>query len=281
MQSTIDRCNTSTPAFRSQSAIAQGRLETADEFLKAADAEPDPQLSSHYKYQAAARAADQGDYVRALGILDSYSEQERRADPGVVTSRSAYELEAIEQLRKRRDFQALQRLIDKSPQPPRTLLTAAEVLLAAKDESFGMLLLAESRRSLEKNPVDEPYFYVRFLNAYAKAIPSETATVFKESLLGLSQIKQPEPNAKFWWAPLSVELRMLPLPPPVLDLEPQYVTASIKSLDSAEDRTTFRLSVLRLVLQRYEDERKQQDQKRRPAAPPKIKGRGNTAPRDH
>jgi hypothetical protein len=131
--------------------------------------------------------------------------------------------------------------------------------------------------------MDEPLSYLSLLGAYARYVPSETPAVLKEVVTGLNGIKPPvfAPDAKFkfWWAQLADDLRPWPIPN-LLDLDPAYLSATVKLLDSAADRTAFRLSLLRSTLQRYGREKAESQQKLQ-APPAKNKGRDGVAPSNH
>jgi hypothetical protein len=252
-----------------------------DDFLEAAESDPDAGQRGYYKSWAARKADDAGQPIRALEIIRSYTEDEREAYPQWSFDYQDYENSAIEELYQRHDLPGLQSLIDNSPRRPQTLMAVAHQLFAAKDESFGLLMLTEARRAMEKTQLDEYLSYWSMLNAYARYIPAETGAVLKEVVIGLNGIEPPafgpKVKFKFWWGTFAQDLRPSPMAPQVLDLDPQYVSTTIKLLYSMENRTAFRLSLLRSTLTRY-DREKWEAEKKQQVAPTKRKGRDNVAP---
>jgi hypothetical protein len=281
IQSVLDECKRRQPSSGPEKRRIEKKLETEEDYLKAAEEEPEPGTRGNYKSWAARMADHEGRVVRALEIMNSLTEEEREAYPVWVSDHHNYQEEAIRELYRRHDYPALQTLMDKSPTRPQTLLAVSRMLFAAKDESFALPILSEARRSLERTQVDEPFFYWSFLSVYARYVPSEAAAVLKETVIGINGIKPPVPDSKtkmtFTWARLSEDLRPLPITLDVLDLDPQYVTATIKLLEAVQDRTSFRLNLLRGALQRYQREKMEAEQKRE-VAPAKSKGRDSVAP---
>jgi hypothetical protein len=104
MQSVLDDCKHRQPVSKIEATMVEKKLESTDDFLKAAEAGEDARDRALYKVRAAQKAHEAKDFVRALEIVNSLTEDEREAHPAWVSEHNSYEYDALLELYRRHDY---------------------------------------------------------------------------------------------------------------------------------------------------------------------------------
>lgn len=265
VRAAIELCKTKASPMigRTVDAELTGKFAgTADELLRAATDESNASTRAMMKVRAALKL-EGTDPVRAVDILDSLTPEERKKTAG--NARSILAFRALEAAYKAHDTPAMQRILDHTPDEdrPQTLLSAASLVFRAKDESLGLAYLGQARAALEKwDPQDNWRPFLTLVNLYAEHMPSETTNVLAEATAGIGRVKpRPSGTPGIHVPAMGDELRLVGLNPAALDMDPEYVAASIKQIDNPASRTVLRLGLLQACLRRYEG----------PPQPPKPK----------
>ena len=277
IQASLDTCKAEAPEEEQHDDF--GACNTADSCLKLADTVPTAERRARLKMEAAVRAREEKDSVRSLAILDTLTEDEREWIPEWVNDYENFGREAMEQLYKLHDTQAIQRLIDRFPDSLRAqmILNLAGVREVRDDKPYATLLLTEARRVLEKFPTDSPFTYLELMNLHSELLPNEAPQTFAFVTTALDKItyidfnKEDKKNKKagkdrplFGYPKPGRLLEPVMINPILIDQDEPYITAAINLLSDPETRIAFRLTFLRYSLKRYDQARKEREQLRAP-----------------
>lgn len=277
LRAAVDKCKGLNPQINRNVTYLEARTRDAapGELLNQAAETSDARSRASLKEEAARQAEREKDYLRAFEIMESFTAEER--DAWVMWSRTL-QLEAqqaIAAFYRAHDLQGVQQLIARVPdnQRARMMLHAADLGFRSKDPAYGITMLTQARRELEKNPVtDDYYLYLSLLYSYAHEVPEESTSVLRLAVKGLNDFKVPE-KAKI--KPLEPGWRLNPImmPPTLLDSDPQMVSAAIAEVKSPQARIAMRLGLLQACLQRYQGPAKPPARKAdsKPPAPPAPK----------
>lgn len=262
VRAAIDACREFTDEWQKE-RVERELVRTAerDDPLRAAADAADPKESARLKQEAARKVA-RDEPARALEILDSLTPEERRAQPQWTQFRSAYSIQALQQLYKRGDFQAIQQLLDRTPDDDRAAQQLNYGGMLARDKNpLAITILADARREMSQHPSPEPHIWLSLLTAYANQLPTELPQVLSEVIAGLNALDygwrslDPEGRIKMRANRFSDLMEPVPLTPTLLELEPAFLSASLQQLTSVADRQSFRLGLLEACLARREKEK--------------------------
>jgi hypothetical protein len=276
LQAAVENCKRMSPAnTRNVNDVeTRNRDSAAAELLKEAADTADAHPRAMLKQQAARRAMREKDYARALEIYDSFTPEERKAYPTWRWERGGAAQVALEAWYKAHDLQAVQQVIARAPDNERASLTlnAASLGFLSKDPSYGLVMLTQARRELEKNPVtDNHRVYMELLRLYARNAPEEAVSVLRLVVSGINSFKEPE-NARVRWMPPGWKLQPIGLPAAVLDSDPEMAAAAIAEIKSPQARIAMRLGLLQACLQRYQQPTTPATPARKTESKPKSKG---------
>lgn len=279
LQAAVDNCKAADAEARrnvkQMESFADDR--PARELLSQAADAGDAQSRADLKMRAAEQAQHAGEYLRALDILTSLAPEEREARPAWESRWDMIAGQAIRDRYKAHDLQAIQNIIGQAPDTQRAslMMSASALAYIAKDDGYGLAMLTQARRELEKNPVSDNYNpYLRLLISYSAHVPEEAASVLRLTVEGINNFKVPE-GAKIRPAEPGWRLQEISLPAALLDSDPQMVSAAISELKSPQARVAMRLGLLHACLGRYTATNKPPSQ---PAAPAKPKPKPDPKP---
>jgi hypothetical protein len=256
LQAAVDNCKATDAPTRRNVAAAESYADNrpASELLAQAADTSDARSRAHLKLTAAQEAESAGEYQRALDILAGLTPEERDAQPIWSSRWRMIAMKATRNSYKAHDLQTIQNVLAEAPGDLRASLMVDISFLAyaAKDEGYGLTMLTQARRELEKNPVTDNYMpYLSLLNAYAARLPEEGAQVLRLAVDGINNFKVPE-GAKMRPVDFGWQLRPVHLPAALLDSDPQMVSAAVSELKTPQARIAMRLGLLQACLQRYQ-----------------------------
>jgi hypothetical protein len=180
LQSAINSCQADTAGIDHPDELVDIglTLTTSDDLWAAAQHESLVKKRVHYKVMAATKALrEDKDAIRALEIWDSFSTEERQAEPSWARER----LEAAEKAKlewyKLHDTRDIEPAIERTPLDvqPELQLRVGAALLVQEDRGLGMRMLADARGTLEQIEVNDPNVYMMLLTTYAGWLPEQTA----------------------------------------------------------------------------------------------------------
>lgn len=232
--------------------------KSPDEVLSTASQSADVRQRALDKINSAMRLAN-SDPLRALAIFDKLSDEERAAWPGWQRSRSSVAGMGIVKFEREADLASARKIVDSSPheQKPQLLEQYSSAAERLKDPVGAVSALREARQLLQHVDLDDNWQpWITLLNRYARLMPEEAPFVAREAMAGWDKTKTyTRDEAAKKGRALSTQspenLSMISLDPTVAEIDPQAMDAAVKLLNSPARRTVMRLSLARLVLQRY------------------------------
>jgi hypothetical protein len=254
IQATLARCRqalgaSTRPAARE--AADGSQPQTVEDLLRAAGETSDRKLRVDYLMRAAVLAAEQGDYERAVDILDRVSLLDR---PGIGESwedlRWGYATELAYAQLKRGDIQGMHRTIEAIPPAvrPFTQLSMAARTLKDKDQPRALEFARAARKGMERvTAAAAVKAHLPLLRLYAQLSPDEATPILHETAQAINRAaRSSSAGAAELAAPLAndILLSSYRLPPSLLDLDEQGVASAVASVESPAVRAALRLSLL-------------------------------------
>ncbi|HXR38244.1 MAG TPA: hypothetical protein VN776_04100 [Terracidiphilus sp.] len=255
LQSAVTSCQGNFPtgdADELQDALLN--LRTSADYWAAAQSETALKKRVHYKLMAATKALrEDQDPVRALEIWDSFSAEERAAQPTWLRDRGPAAEQAILEYYKLHDARGVALAIEHTPPAarPKLQLALATTLFAHEDRGLGTQMLTEARRTLERVEVDDPDVYLTLLTTHARFLPAEAPQAFSLAVSGLNRIPVDPPAGEHWKPSRGYDFSPLQFGPSMLDMDADLVRSAINTLASPVDRARFRLGYIHGALERY------------------------------
>jgi hypothetical protein len=246
----VAQCEQNGPGGQKREvALQQKQLKTADDYLNAADAATDVAERALFKSRAMIML-EKSDPARALDIAESFTEEEAKANHDGVNLRPNIIHRAIGQLVKEKDYQALQRVIDRQGHDWRlaVLVEAAQASRPA-DQSFARLMYGEARRELADTTVRDPHLLMAVLQLASSLAPEEESAVLREICAAINAMPADDPKGPgIHFLPLWYSFGPMNTPPGIADLDDGSLKATIDTLKAPQYRVAFRLSLTRASL---------------------------------
>ena len=258
----LGRCKPSLDEIargRANEALNDKPLKTVDDLLRAAEEAADHNVRTFHLMRAASMAAQQRDYDRAIGILDSISSDGRelikRAWEG---GRWDYAARSAFVHARSGDYAAMRKVIADTPANlrPLTLIDVAEKLSGAGDQNVATELAHEARRTLEKASISESKMVetrISLVRLFAKLAPAETPAALQEMADAINRTMQTEqvkqkaqegnPRGALLLAPIS-------LPASLLEIDDLGVQQTASSIKPPISRVRVRLGLLASSLEK-------------------------------
>jgi hypothetical protein len=244
---------------RVDEALSDKPLKSVDDFMQAAERAADPKVRTFHLMRAAYMAAQQRDYDRAIGILDSISSDSRelikRAWEG---GRWDYAARSAFAHAKSGDYETMRKVIADTPADlrPLTLIDVAERLSGAGDQIVATELAHEARRTLEKASLSESQrveTQISLVRLFAKLAPAEAPLALQEMVEAMNRTTQTEPAKReglegnprgaLLLAPIS-------LPASLLEMDNLGVQQTASSIKPPVSRIRVRLGLLASSLEK-------------------------------
>jgi len=244
---------------RVDAALSDKPLKSVDDFLQAAESAADPKVRTFHLMRAAYMAAQQRDYDRALGILDSIGSDSRelikRAWEG---GRWDYAARSAFAHAKSGDYETMRKVIAATPADlrPLTLIDVAERLSGAGDQIVATELAHEARRALEKASLSESQSVetqISLVRLFAKLAPAEAPLALQEMVAAMNRPAPTEPARRgglegnprgaLLLAPIS-------LPASLLEMDDLGVQQAASSIKPPVSRIRVRLGLLASSLEK-------------------------------
>lgn len=244
----IEGCMNAFPTIRLAAAASATfrELRTAEDYLRAAQEEPNLLQRVNYKQQAIFELQTT-DPMRALDLLDGMSEQERLAMEEWDAERIDIAAIAVERLYKIHETADVEKLINETPSPlrPLLLLRVVRLLNHKMQRVIALRLLIRARNEMEQTQLGQANFFIDIFNEFARLMPSEAPDVFREAMLALNHVSSRSSETE--WP----ELRPVDFVPEVTNLDMQSLSTATELLDPVSTRTTIYIGLLIPVLNQY------------------------------
>jgi len=256
LRAAVDNCTATNPQTRRMVGDMEARTRdsaSADLLAQAADTN-DARSRASLKQEAARRAEREKDFLRALDIWESFTTEERDAFPLWQSMWRHAVGQALTTSYRAHDLTGVQQLIARAPDNmrPALILQAANLGFSSKDAGYGITMLTQAHRELEKNPVTDDYrVYLNLLMLYTAHVSEEAPAALRLAVKGINDFKIPE-NAKVKPFEPGSRLGPITVPAGLLDSDPQMVSAAVSELKSPQARVAMRLGLLQACLQRYQ-----------------------------
>lgn len=244
---------------RVDEALSDKPLKSVDDLLQAAERAADPKVRTFHLMRASYMAAQQHDYDRALGILDSISSDSRelikRAWEG---GRWDYAAKSAFAHAKNGDHETMRKVIADTPGDlrPLTLIDVAEKLSGAGDQIVATELAHEARRTLEKASLSDSQrveTQISLVRLFAKLVPAGAPLALQEMVEAMNRTTQTEqakreglegnPRGALLLAPIS-------LPASLLEIDDLGVQQTASSIRQPVSRIRVRLGLLASSLEK-------------------------------
>ena len=264
MKPIFDRClATEKQSDQDPAQIELAGLDSVDDLLNAANQTSDLKKRAMYKYWAAAKSFN-NEPEKGLDIFNGMPEDERNALPSYEgTMRNELEIKVISRLVKKKDYPALQRVIDDSFDPAVTALHVAASASRAGDNGYATTLLPQVRKFLERKPVENPRFYTELVGTFARLARPEAPIVLTESLKALGTFPEVNPeetqrseaksDGKFHFSSFWSSLFPAPFPDLLDVMDQRIMRMQIDDLKYTGERASMRLWLLQSELKAYDE----------------------------
>lgn len=237
---------------------------TVDDYLKAADRASNTKSRTNYFLQAVLLEQQQGKVDRAIALLDSMNNDERKA-VGEVWEDLRWNLAVTAAYNhlKRGNYVDMQRTLAAVPTRlrPFTQIALARGLRGFKDKSIVLELIRDARSALSKSEMSDSnriatYFWQGLIELYSTLAPDEAFEVFNESIKVLNHASSPSlPENSMPGGKSNNELLLpISLPEALLGTDGISVGQTISLIEDATVRSRFQLGLLRSLLQQYKSQ---------------------------
>jgi len=228
---------------------ADNRSKTVDELLEAAS-KASSRDKVTYLWQAVYNATLEADFERAVTILDSFTEEERKDSDIWDNWRWEYAFEAARARLKKNDRYGMDKIINSTPVRLRPFVqcSVAEAVADHGDIAGAIELLETARKGFLKS--DEPNmldWYTSLLRRYASLAPKEGPQVFREFVKVNNRIAQ-RPDSTTQSESADV-LQPIYLPPALVQTDWMTFKDAIGSLEPMSMRLRGRLGLLESLLE--------------------------------
>ena len=246
VRSGLIRCRKAQPASMGEAASDDQRLKTVDDFLEIANKASTTEDRVDYLARAAYLAAQENNFLRALSILDDFTEEERRELKSTWDNwRWDFASSAAIVKLKQGDRHGMTKIIGATPAALRAFvqIAVAEELANYGDAAGAIELLDASRKGLLKiegaNVLD---WYLSLLRRYATLKPSEGPEVFREFV---QAVNKTQPNDG-----LTEQARLSPIDLPTALIQADVLTLKelTSSIQDSLVRTRARLGFVKASL---------------------------------
>jgi hypothetical protein len=250
---------------RVDDALRDQPLKTVDDFLQAAEKEPNTFKAAGLLARAAALAAQQKDFNRAISILDGLSSEQR----GVLGEaweivRVSFAAGAAIAYGDHKNYVGVEQVVAAVPSDlrPFVQIPVADSLLRDKgDNAFVFTLLEGARQRLAKlNQTDTErskdrliYSYLTLMQLYAKIDPSNGQYVLLEAISAINKVGTRTAVSEIGAQDL---LKPFLLPVSLLEVDPLGIRQAVSSIDVLPYRISARLSLIKLSLEKMRSTRR-------------------------
>jgi hypothetical protein len=250
---------------RVDEALRDQPLKTVDDFLQAAEKEPNTFKAAGLLTRAAALAAQQKDFNRAISILDTLSSEQR----GVLGEaweivRVSFAAGAAIDYGSHKNYVGVEEVVAAVPSDlrPFVQIPVADSLLRDKgDKTFVFTLLEGARQRLAKlNQTDTErskdrliYSYLTLMRLYAKIDPSNGQYVLLEAISAINKVGTRTDVSEIGAQDFS---KPFLLPVSLLEVDPLGIRQAVSSIDVLPYRISARLSLIKLSLEKMRSTRR-------------------------
>jgi hypothetical protein len=252
VKQTIQKCQSNFPTVRDPLEDAGGSnpVPTVDALLKAAEETDVAGVRAHYQYRAAQLAKDQGDYERAIKILDSMNDESRQLMQG---SWDAYHWDwaasaAVNHFQHGRlvEMNLVLNGVPSKLQPFAKMAFLDRLPVTKLPEDTPTIqFLTDAATGLRKSDISESEkysWYFGLLKLTMRYQRSDAIPVFKEAIASLNRATTDDANF------LNTNQFADFLPASLLEINEFAVRETLASVTNLEARTLLRLQLLRAVL---------------------------------
>ncbi len=248
VRSGLIRCRKLQPA-PSETASDNQRLKTVDDFLEIASKASTTEDRVDYLSQAASLAAQENNFVRALGILDDFTEEERRQLNSTWDNwRWDFASSAAIARLKQGDRHGMTKIIAATPAALRAFvqIAVAEELANYGDPPGAVELLDASRKALLKiEAANLLEWYLSLLRRYARLKPAVGPEVFREFVQTINRTTHAENNDG---TTTQAQLSPIDLPTSLIQADVLTVKELMSSIQDSSVRARARLGLVKASL---------------------------------
>lgn len=251
----INRCQSHDPVTQRHidEALRSQPLNTVESLLKAGLDADDVAVRAQYTFRAAALAADNKDFERAIKILDDMSKEQRDAiDESWRSWRREWAAEgALEHYKKGR-LREMNLILDGTPADLQTFAKAEFVNSlpeqAASDTAPIIQILNDAIKGLRRSNIDvsdKHEWYFGLLRQVVKYQPADANSVLKDAIASLNEVKEAPPLNQTDWKKY--------LGAPLVEMDEFVVKDALASIALVNYRAELRLALLDATLQRVKN----------------------------
>jgi hypothetical protein len=236
-----------------------GIPDTVDSLLAKADQTADKKIKRPtYLARAARLAAQQKNFERAIKIIDSMSDEERKFIGIWDTWRRDWAVALAVQLAKRDDMGGAHQVIKAVPDALRPFAKIYFVDRLPKDlyTQLAREFLDESRKDLgssEGADLEKTYWYLMVVRLYSKfRLDSEAVEAFKDAIASLRRVKSAEPKEIGDLSEdLTTKIIQADFPVSLLESYPYLISEVVSSITSVPRRAKVHLDLVQISLKEY------------------------------
>ena len=225
-------------------------LYTVDDLMEAANKASNSKDRVSYLGRAAYLAAQQKNLDRAVAILETFSDEERKDLNGVWDNwRWDFASSAAIAQLKQGDRYLMSKTIAATPAYLRGFvqISVADELASHGDLGGAVELLQEGRKGLAKlRGADSLDWYLSLVRRYAKLAPQETSVVFRELVTAVNRTE--EPKAEQPIDAFGDSMPPISLPASVLETDVTTIKDATATIESSVIRIRARLGFLQSAL---------------------------------
>lgn len=256
---TCQESRNQTVAETGSAPESTGIPETVDSLLAKAEQTADKKIKRPtYLAQAARLAAQQKNFERAIKIIDSMTDEERRFIGVWDTWRRDWAVALAVQFAKRDDIGGVHQVIKAVPDPLRPFTKIYFVDKLPKDlyAQIAREFLDESRKDLgnsDKADSEKAYWYLLVVRLYSKfRLDSEAVEAFKDAIGSLNRAKSEETKEIGSLSKdLTTKLIQVDFPVSILESYPYLISEAVSSMTSVPRRARVHLDLVQISLKEY------------------------------
>lgn len=255
VQAAVARCRAQqgdNPRRASEEPLRREPPDSVDELLEAASGTSDARLRNDYLLRAVNLAAEQGEYERAVEILDSVRLDERvHWGDSWATRRWSYAAEVAYAQIKRADYQKMYRTLDAvaPEQRPFAQLLLANRMLKSGERNGALELVREARKNMARvEPRAAGETLLSVVRLYAELLPAEAGQVLDEAVKAINRAahapRAGDDEAAIPILTNEILLSSYRLPASLLEVDEAGVRNSVSSIEPSDKRVAVRLFLL-------------------------------------
>lgn len=236
-----------------------GVPETVDTLLLQADQTADKKIKRPtYLARAALLAASQKNFERAIRILESMSDEERKFTGMWETWRRDWGVALAIEYLKRDDIYGMRQVIKEVPDALRPFAKINLVSKLPQDSSIPIArdLLDESRKDLansEEMDLEKVYWYLLVTRLYAKCqADDEAVEAFKDAIRSLERAKGATTPERGDLSELTKKIIQPDFPAVLLESYDYTIRDVVSSMTSVPKRVRVRLDLLQISMKEYQ-----------------------------